>query len=167
MSFFLGLEVLILSLAAVVAGLGAAWITPEVIIRTTSLSPLTVKAVLWVLFAAFLGGVAVCIALWRQRASLTHLLKQPGPRGQVFITPYTVTQLATGLLAQELSGANFRVHLYPQQDGVSLRVFLRLPEEASISEVAERVQEILTAELSRRTGLKIQEVQVVIHGTAR
>jgi uncharacterized alkaline shock family protein YloU len=30
--------------------------------------------------------------------------------------------------------------------------------------VAERVQELLTAELSRRTGLKVQEVQVVVHG---
>lgn len=167
MSFFLGLEATILFLAAVLAALGAAWITPEITVQANPLPQLAVKTGLSVLAAAFLGGAAACLALLRQRQGLSELLKQPGSRGLILITPYTVTQLAMGLLAEELAETTFRIQLQPRKDGISLRVFLRLPEEASIPEVAERVQELLTAELSRRTGLKIQEVQVVVHGTAR
>ncbi len=166
MSLFLGLETIVLLLAAALAGLGA-WIAPAVTIRESPVPELAVRAALSVLAAAFLGGCGACLFLWRQRQGLSALLRQPGPRGLVFITPHTVIQLAAGLLAQELPDTAFRVHLQPQKDGISLRIFLRLPEEASIPEVAERVQELLTAELSRRTGLKVQEVQVVVHGTAR
>ncbi|MBC7221904.1 hypothetical protein H5T56_02830 [Candidatus Bipolaricaulota bacterium] len=166
MNLLLGIEALVLFLAAVLAGLGA-WLAPEVTIRTNPVPELAVRVTLSILAAAFLGGSGACLALWRQRQGLSSPLKQPGPRGLVFITPHTVVQLAVGLLAQELPETTFRVHLQPQKEGFSLRVFLRLPQEASITEVAERVQELLTAELSRRTGLKVQEVQVVVHGTAR
>jgi hypothetical protein len=164
MSFLLWLEAIILFFAAVLAGLGAGWVTPEIIIHDNSLPELAVRAGLAALAAAFFGGFLACLALWRQRLGLLELLRQPGPRGQVFIAPYTVTQLAIGLLAEELPETTFRVHLQPRRGGLLLRVFLRLPSEASIPEVAERVQELLTAELSRRTGLKVQEVQVVVHG---
>ncbi len=166
MSFLLWVEATILLLAAVLAGLGAGWVTPEVALQGNTLSQLTVRTALGVLAAAFLGGFVACLAIWRQRQGLAELLRQPGPRGQVFIAPRTVTQLASGLLLEELPETSFRVHLRPKKGGVLLRVFLHLPKEASIPEVAERVQELLTAELSRRTGLTVQEVQVVVHGTS-
>lgn len=166
MSFLLWVEATILLLAAVLAGLGAGWITPEVVLQGTTLSQLTIRTALAVLAAAFFGGFVACLALWRHRQGLAELLRQPGPRGQIFIAPRTVTELAGGLLAEELPETSFRVHLQPKKGGLLLRVFLRLPKEASIPEVAERVQELLTAELSRRTGLTVQEVQVVVHGAA-
>jgi uncharacterized alkaline shock family protein YloU len=85
----------------------------------------------------------------------------------VLITPQTVTQLAQTLLAQELEETPFRIRLRSRRDGLSIRVFLRLPEEARIPELAEHLQELLTAEVSQRTGLKVHEVEVVVHGTSR
>ncbi|MCS7240434.1 MAG: Asp23/Gls24 family envelope stress response protein [Candidatus Bipolaricaulota bacterium] len=167
MSFVLWVEAILLLAAAVLAGLGAAWIPPTVTVKATSLPELIVRIVLAGFAVAFFGGFSACLVLWLQRRGLSELLRQPGPRGLIFITPHTVSQLAAGLLAQEFAETPFRIYLQPQKDSLSLRVFLRLPEEASIPDLAERLQELLTTELSRRTGLKIQEVQVVVHGTVR
>lgn len=167
MSVLLWVEALLLLLAAVFAGLGAAGLRSTVGVWSTAIPEFAIRAVLGLFAAAFLVGSAAVLALWAGRLERHKPLRQPGPRGLIFITPYTVTQLASQLLAQELAAIPFRIRLVPKGEGLALRVFLSLPEDVSVPELAERLQELLTAELSHRTGLKIQEVQVVIHGTSR
>lgn len=166
MNYLLWLEALLLLATAVLAGLGAAWRTPEIVLGTISVTETTVRAGLALLTAAFLGGAAACLALWVRRRGLSELLRQSGSRGQILITPRTVSQLASYLLAQELEETPFRVHIQPGKEAVSLRIFLRLPPGASIPNLAERLQDLLSTELAQRTGLKIQEVQVVVHGVS-
>lgn len=165
MNFFLWVESLVLSAAAVLAGLGAAWLTPQIVLQNTTLSETAVRAVLAFLAAAFLGGAGVCLALWWPRRGLSQLLRLASPKGQIFITPYTVSQLAISLLKAELPETPFRVYIRPSKDALFLRVVLRLPAEIPLPSLAERLQDLLTSELSRRTGLTVQEVQVVVHGT--
>ncbi len=164
MSVLLWVEAVLLLAAAVLASLGAAWRTPEIVVGGTSIPEDAVRAGLALLAAAFLGGAAACVALWWERRGLSELLRQPGPRGQILITPRTVSQVASVLLAQELGETPFRVFIQPRKEGMALRVLLRLPAEASIPNLAERLQELLATELARRTGLKVHEVQVVVHG---
>lgn len=166
MNFLLWLEALLLFAAAVLAGLGAAWRTPEIVLGTTTLTESAVRAGLGLLTLAFLGGTATCLALgwWRHR--LSTLFRQSGPRGQILITPRTVSQLASHLLAQELAETPFRVQIRPSKEVIFLRIFVRLPPGSSIPNLAERIQELLATELAQRTGLQIQEVQVVVHGAS-
>jgi hypothetical protein len=167
MTFLLWLEALLLFVAAVFAGLGAAGFNFSLVLGSATVPELVVRGVLGLFSAAFLGGSSLALVAWAGRVERHRPLRQPGPRGLIFITPYTVTQLASQLLAQELETTPFRIRLRPQGDALSLRVFLSLPEGAYVPELAERLQELLTSELSQRTGLKIQEVQVVVHGTSR
>jgi len=165
MSFLLWVEALLLFLAAVLTGLGASGVASTVVLG--SVPELWIRVIFGIFSAGFLAGSSLCLALWAGRIERHRPLRLPGPRGLVLITPQTVTQLAQTLLAQELEETPFRIRLRSLRDGLSIRVFLRLPEEARIPELAEHLQELLTAEVSQRTGLKVHEVEVVVHGTSR
>ena len=165
MSFLLWVEALLLFLAAVLTGLGASGVASTVVLG--SVPELRIRVIFGIFSAGFLAGSSLCLALWAGRIERHRPLRLPGPRGLVLITPQTVTQLAQALLAQELEETPFRIRLRSRRDGLSIRVFLRLPEEARIPELAEHLQELLTAEVSQRTGLKVHEVEVVVHGTSR
>jgi len=165
MSFLLWVEALLLFLAAVLTGLGASGVASTVVLG--SVPELWIRVILGIFSAGFLAGSSLCLALWAGRIERHRPLRLPGPRGLVLITPQTVTQLAQALLAQELEGTPFRIRLRSRRDGLFIRVFLRLPEEARIPELAEHLQELLTTEVSQRTGLKVHEVEVVVHGTSR
>jgi hypothetical protein len=165
MSFLLWVEALLLFLAAVLTGLGASGVASTVVLG--SVPELWIRVIFGIFSAGFLAGSSLCLALWAGRIERHRPLRLPGPRGLVLITPQTVTQLAQTLLAQELEETPFRIRLRSRRDGLSIRVFLRLPEEARIPELAEHLQELLTAEVSQRTGLKVHEVEVVVHGTSR
>jgi hypothetical protein len=165
MSFLLWVEALLLFLAAVLTGLGASGVASTVVLG--SVPELWIRVIFGIFSAGFLAGSSLCLALWAGRIERHRPLRLPGPRGLVLITPQTVTQLAQALLAQELEETPFRIRLRSRRDGLSIRVFLRLPEEARIPELAEHLQELLTAEVSQRTGLKVHEVEVVVHGTSR
>lgn len=167
MSFVLWVEALLLFSVGVLAGLGAGGLTPTAVVESTTVPKVAIRAVLGVFSAACLAGSGICLALWAGRVDRHRPLRQPGPRGLILITPHTVIQLAAGLLAQELRETPFRVRLRSRGDAIFLRVFLSLPEDAEIPELAQRLQELLVTELSHRTGLKIHEVEVVVHGTAR
>jgi hypothetical protein len=165
MSFLLWVEALLLFLAAVLTGLGASGVASTVVLG--SVPELWIRVIFGIFSAGFLAGSSLCLALWAGRIERHRPLRLPGPRGLVLITPQTVTQLAQTLLAQELEETPFRIRLRSRRDGLFIRVFLRLPEEARIPELAEHLQELLTAEVSQRTGLKVHEVEVVVHGTSR
>ena len=165
MSFLLWVEALLLFLAAVLTGLGASGVASTVVLG--SVPELWIRVIFGIFSAGFLAGSSLCLALWAGRIERHRPLRLPGPRGLILITPQTVTQLAQTLLAQELEETPFRIRLRSRRDGLSIRVFLRLPEEARIPELAEHLQELLTAEVSQRTGLKVHEVEVVVHGTSR
>jgi hypothetical protein len=165
MSFLLWVEALLLFLAAVLTGLGASGVASTVVLG--SVPELWIRVIFGIFSAGFLAGSSLCLALWAGRIERHRPLRLPGPRGLVLITPQTVTQLAQALLAQELEETPFRIRLRSRRDGLFIRVFLRLPEEARIPELAEHLQELLTAEVSQRTGLKVHEVEVVVHGTSR
>ena len=166
MSFLLWAEALLLFVAAVLTGLGAAGVASTVVLGGIPIPELWIRVILGIFSAAFLVGSSLCLALWAGRIERHRPLRLPGPRGLVLITPQTVTQLAHALLAQELEETPFRIRLRTRRDGLLIRIFLRLPEEARIPELAEHLQELLTAEVSQRTGLKVQEVEVVVHGTS-
>jgi hypothetical protein len=165
MSFLLWVEALLLFLAAILTGLGASGVASTVVLG--SVPELWIRVIFGIFSAGFLAGSSLCLALWAGRIERHRPLRLPGPRGLVLITPQTVTQLAQALLAQELEETPFRIRLRSRRDGLFIRVFLRLPEEARIPELAEHLQELLTAEVSQRTGLKVHEVEVVVHGTSR
>ncbi len=167
MSFFLWLEALLLLVCGVLSALGASVYMPEIVVGGNAVSPLVVRAGLGVLAAVFLIAAGICMALVIRRDRLAQAMSLPGPKGQIFITPHTVAQLVMGLLAEELGDTPFRVGLRPKGKALALRISLRLPEEASIPTLAERLQELLTTEIARRTGLEVQEVQVLVHGTTR
>lgn len=167
MSFLLWVEALLLFLAAVLTGLGAAGVASTVVLGSVPIPELWVRVILGIFSAGFLAGSSLCLALWAGRIERHRPLRLPGPRGLVLITPQTVAQLVQGLLAQEFEETPFRIRLRSRGEGLMIRVFLRLPEEASIPDLAERLQELLTSEVSQRTGIKVQEVEVVVHGTSR
>jgi hypothetical protein len=165
MSFLLWVEALLLFLAAVLTGLGASGVASTVVFG--GVPELWIRVIFGIFSAGFLAGSSLCLALWAGRIERHRPLRLPGPRGLVLITPQTVTQLAQALLAQELEETPFRIRLRSRRDGLFIRVFLRLPEAARIPELAAHLQELLTAEVSQRTGLKVHEVEVVVHGTSR
>ncbi|MCR4392001.1 MAG: alkaline shock response membrane anchor protein AmaP [Candidatus Acetothermia bacterium] len=166
--FLLGLEGVILLLVAVAAAVGAAWGTPEVWISGgRALNPVLVRAVLGILAAAFLAGAAVIAALALRRRAARRALRRSGPKGEIFICPDTVRQLAAGLLAGELGLTGFRVALRPVGEGVALRVVLKLPAEEEIPPLAERLQNLLAQEVAAKTGLEVHEVRLVVRGASR
>lgn len=167
MSFILWLEAFLLFLAAVVTGLGAAGFTSNVVVWSTTIPTLAIRVGLGIFSAAFFAGAALCLTLWARRVERYRPFRQSGPAGLILITSHTLTQLAAGILARELPETPFRVRLRSRGDALSFQVLLNLPEDAEIPELARHLQELLTTELSRRTGLKIQEVEVVVHGTTR
>lgn len=167
MTFLLWLEALLLLACGVLSALGASLFTPVLAVGETAVAPLTVQAILGGLAAVFLAASGVCLALAVRRGALAQALVLPGPKGLVFITPRTVSQLVVGLLAEELEDTPFQVTLLPKgKKALALRISLRLPQEASIPSLAERLQELLVTEVTRRTGLEVQEVQILIHGAA-
>lgn len=166
MSFFLWLEALLLLACGVLSALGASLYVPEIVVGGNATSPLVVRAGLGVLAAVFLVASGICMALAIRRYGLAQAMCLSGPKGLIFITPRTVSQLVMGLLAEELGDTPFRVLLLPKGKALALRVSLRLPEEASIPTLAERLQELLSTEVARRTGLEVQEVQVLVHGAS-
>lgn len=167
MTIILSLEAVLLFLAAALAVVGAGWFVPEVVLgESLRLAPLTVRIILGILALVFLVAAGVCAALARERRGLGRALRQSGPKGMVFISPEAVRQLAVGILAQELSAHPFRVRLHPKTNGLILKVFLRLPPGERVPELTERIQSLLSQEVTSRTGLDVQEVQIVIHGAA-
>ncbi|MFN3347117.1 MAG: hypothetical protein ACK42E_04850 [Candidatus Bipolaricaulaceae bacterium] len=168
MSFFLGLEALLLLSCGVLSALGASLYVPEIVVGGNSVSPLVVRAGLGALTAVFLVASGICAALAVRRYGLAQAMSLSGPKGLILITPRTVSQLVMGLLAEELGDTPFHVVLLPKGKALALRVSLRLPPEASVPLLAEHLQELLSTEVARRTGLEVQEVQVLVHGaTAR
>lgn len=164
MTLLLWLEALALLACAVLSGLGASLYPPEVAVGERTASPLAVRVGLSVLTAVFLAASGIAMALAVRRTALQRALALSGPKGLILIAPRTVTQLVVGLLAEELGGTPFQVSLLSKGKALALRVSLRLPEEASIPSLAERLQDLLATEVARRTGLEVQEVQVLVHG---
>ncbi len=164
MTFVLWLEALLLLACAALSALGASLYLPEVVVGGSAASPLTVRVGLGVLAAVFLVASGICMAVAVRRAGLAQALALSAPKGLIFITPRTVSQLVVGLLAEELGETPFQVALLPKGKALALRVSLRLPAEASIPSLAERLQEVLSTEVARRTGLEVQEVQVLVNG---
>jgi len=167
MSFFLWAEALFLFLAGVLTALGAAGVTSTAVLGNIAIPELWIRVILGIFSASFLVGSFLCLALWAGKIERYRPLRLPGPRGLILITPQTVAQLVQGLLAQEFEETPFRIQLRSRDEGLFIRVFLHLPEEANIPDLAERLQELLTSEVSQRTGLKVQEVEVVVHGARR
>ncbi len=164
MSFFLWLEAVVLLVCGVLSALGASLYVPEVTVGGSAPPPLAVRLSLGVLAAVFLIASGICMALAIRRQGLARAMSLAGPKGLIFITPRTVSQLVLGLLSEELGNTPFQVTLLPKGRTLALRVSLRLPEEASIPTLAERLQELLASEVARRIGLEVQEVQILVNG---
>jgi hypothetical protein len=124
------------------------------------------QVVLGVLGAAFLGTAALLSMNLAERLRTRRVVRRPGTRGDIAISPGAVRQLATGFLAREFALPRFRVGLIPASEGLSLRVLVWLPPGEEAMSLAERVQSLLAQEVEAKTGLPVHSVSVAIRGAS-
>lgn len=122
------------------------------------------QAVLGVLGAAFLGTAALLGMNLSELFRARRVVRRPGTRGDIAVSPEAVRELATGFLAREFALPRFRVRVIPASEGLSLRVFVWLPPGEEAMSLAERVQSLLAQEVEAKTGLPVHSVNVAIRG---
>ncbi|MGC9529289.1 MAG: hypothetical protein ACP5G2_01535 [Candidatus Bipolaricaulaceae bacterium] len=165
MVILLGVEVLLLlgaaALAVLVAGRGlpAGWAAG----LTSDLG----RAVLSLLGASFLFGAGFLSQVLADRLAAGRVVRRPGSKGEIAIAPQAIRQLAAGLLRQELALTDFRVALFPEGEGVHVRVRLPLPPDTEAPQLAEQIQTLLAREIEAKTGLAVHGVNLVLRGTVR
>ncbi len=164
MSFLLGLGCLVMLGTTGLVILIAGWGPPGWVAQVTSAAG---RAVLAAIGAANLAGALAFAVFLADRLHASRAMRRPGPKGEIAIAPRAVRQLAAGLLARELGLTGFRVALRPAAQGVLLTVRLALPPDEEAPRLAERVQELLSREIELKTGLPVEEVNLVIRGTGR
>ncbi|HAF70146.1 MAG: hypothetical protein XD60_0963 [Acetothermia bacterium 64_32] len=125
------------------------------------------RAVIAVLGVAALGAALSLFAQLMERLAADRSIRRPGPRGEIAIAPRAVRELAAGLLSRRLGLSGYRISVVPKTEGVYIKVTLGLPPEEEAPRLAERLQELLTQELEAKTGLPVEEVDLVIRGMAR
>ncbi len=146
-----------LSVWAAVMGLPAHWIT--------GLTTWVGRTVLGVLAFTFVGvGMWLALSLSGAAAS-RRAARRPGPKGEIVIAPQALRELATALLTHDLGLSGFRIAIRSANDGVYLRVALRLPSGEEVPQLAERVQELLGREIQNKTGIPVHEITLSIRGT--
>jgi len=125
------------------------------------------RAVIAALGATALGTALLVAVQLADRLAAGRAMRRPGPKGEIAIAPRAVRELASGLLCREMGLSGDRIGIVPTNEGVYIKVHLRLPPEEEAPRLAERIQELLSREIEAKTGLPVEEVDLVIQGTAR
>lgn len=125
------------------------------------------RAVIAALGATALGAALLVALQLADRLAAGRAMRRPGPKGEIAIAPRAVRELASGLLCREMRLSGYRIDIAPTNEGVYVKVHLRLPPEEEAPRLAERIQELLSREIEAKTGLPVEEVDLVIRGTAR
>ena len=125
------------------------------------------RAVTAILGATALGAAVLFALQLADRLAAGRAMRRPGPKGEIAIAPRAVRELASGLLCREMGLSGYRIGIAPASEGVYIKVHLRLPPEEEAPRLAERIQELLSREIEAKTGLPVEEVDLVIRGTAR
>jgi len=146
-----------LAIWAALMGLPATWIP--------GLTTWVGRVVLGVLACTFVGvGVWMAAAL-ADGIAARRAARRPGPKGEIMIAPQALKELATGLLAHDLGLTGFRIGIRSANDGVYLRISLRLPPDAEVPQLATRIQELLGREIQSKTGIPVHEITLSFRGT--
>lgn len=120
------------------------------------------KATLYAL-GALLVAISMHYALlfFRGRARLAHF-SQDGQWGKIELSPYALRELVSGIMREEIGIERFKAKLGHLDNGLSIKITTTLSPEDKVAEIGQRIQDTLSARVTERTGVEVNQVSVLV-----
>lgn len=132
-------------------------------------------ASLWVYLAETPGTIFVMLVGVAQILVAIHFLlividerrnavvfSREGELGRIELTPHAVKEFIGGVLREEIGLEQFRVRLRHHGNGVAITVRTTMCPTQRVTEIGERIQRELSANVVERTGVEVHEVSVLV-----
>ena len=92
------------------------------------------------------------------------VFSREGEWGRIELTPHAIRELISGVLRDEIGLDHFGVRLRHEGDGVGIIIRTTVSPTQRVTDIGERIQRELSAQVTDRTGVEVREVSVLVRG---
>ena len=108
-----------------------------------------------------LAAVRFLLAMAEDRLNAV-VFSREGEWGRIELTPHAIRELISGVLRDEIGLDQFGVRLRHEGDGIGIVVRTTVSPEQRVTDIGERIQRELSAQVADRTGVEVREVSVLV-----
>jgi len=90
-----------------------------------------------------------------------HFVSQ-GDRGNIELTPRALREFVGGILRVDVGIERFRIDLEHTDSGIGITIRTRLSSEAHVTEIGDRIQDVVSRLVPERTGIPVEYTRVIV-----